>query len=872
MNNIDLTNILKYKSAKMVSRNILTFLFVIASFAGAFAQSGKLKQANKMMKNLNYIEAIELYNQILEKNDVAEAKIKIAEAYRKIGDSGNGEFWYGQVVRLAEAEPIAKLYYGQMLQRNGKCELAREWYNQYIEATPEDLRGQYLARACDYEQELMTKGAGIYEVKHLDFNSEVDDFGPNYYQDGILFASDRDKGTFVKREHGWTGNPFLELYYTEAKETKKGEDGVCGEFVYARPEKFNKKLNSKYHEAVVTFSSGADELFFTRNNLQGGKTGKDDEGYVRLKVYTAKSLGDGKWGDLESLPFNSDEYSVAHPALSPDGQTLFFASDMPGGFGDMDIYYSKKESGRWGPPTNLGPSINTEGREVFPFMDKNNRLYFSSDGLIGLGGLDVFYTSERTEGEWEMPENPGYPLNSISDDLAVVFDDNGTCGYFSSNRSGGVGGDDIYSFKKVAVPVEIYVYDEETQEPIAGATVVEDCTGRELLTGEDGTVVIEMKINSCCNFAASMETYSDNTLEGCAEGFGSDSRVEIPLAPAVKYNLEGIVFDEGTGLPLGGATVALTNDCSGEDVPDIITDESGRFQFDLDKNCCYTVKGSKQRYLADTKDGFCTTGDEAEDFAVKLFLTPTVYGPDTDSDIRPEEPPVTTITPEPQYDEFGNEIPADEVVYDPPSTNSDVVYKSSDDALFYKADDGTLADGYIGGKLYQKGILIEDPTGAPPKAPTVGDPKPGDYIAFLLHIYYDFDQASIRPDAEPELDKLYTRLIDNPEIIVEIGSHTDARGSKSYNKRLSQRRANAVVKWLVAKGISRERLVPVGYGETMTVNGCKDFIPCSERDHQLNRRTEFRVVGCTDCVDETAKKISEQNESVIVDECQGCPF
>ena len=866
----------------MISRKLITLLFVAACFVGANAQA-KLKSANKKMQQLNYIQAIELYNQVLEKNDVAEAKINIAEAYRKIGDSGNAEFWYGQVVRLPEAEPVTKLYYGQMLQRNGKCELAREWYNQYIEAVPDDLRGQYLSRACDYEQELMTKAAGIYEVKHLDFNSDLDDFAPNYFQDGIVFSSDRDKGTMVKRDHGWTGHPFLELYYSEAKETKKGEDGLCGEFVYARPEKWSDKINSKYHDAGVTFSPNGSEVFFTRNNLVGGKTGRDDEDIVRLKVLTAKSTDGGKWSELESLPFNSDEYSVAHPALSPDGNTLYFASDMPGGFGSMDIYMSKKESGRWGPPTNLGPTINTEGIEIFPFVDMNNRLYYSSDGLIGLGGFDVFYSNPKdVEGEWNQPENVGYPINTISDDLGIVFDKNGTCGYFASARAGGVGGDDIYSFRKVAVPVKIFVFDEATGQPIAGATVVDDCLGRELITGEDGTILIDMKLNTCCNFEAESEGYANNSKEGCTQGADFDLEIDIPLESEVLFTLDGIVFDDGTGLPMAGATVTLINDCEAEE-QELITDESGRFSFELPEECSFTLKGAKQRYLTDMKENIITTVGltEAEAFNENLYLQPTVYG-QIDPNLGSEEPSIAGGDEPSTSGTGGTRVPPPferptEITPPPgddPSDDDFGVYKG-EDGLTYIQETGDIADGFIGGKLYIKGeeqIDERNDGGDFIPGPEVGEKQPGEPIAYLLHIYYDFDQAYIRPDAEVELEELYSTMINTPDIIVEIGSHTDARGTKTYNKRLSQRRADAVVKWLVGKGIERDRLVPVGYGETLTVNNCKDFIPCTERDHQLNRRTEFRVIGCKGCVEEGAEVISAENKDVIVDECAGCPF
>ncbi|MEZ5055856.1 MAG: OmpA family protein [Saprospiraceae bacterium] len=854
----------------MTSRKILLpILFLAIAVTSGFAQAGKLKYAKKLMDELNYTEAIATYNMILEKDDVAEAKINIAECYRKIGDSGNAEFWYGQVVRLPEAEPITKLYYGQMLQRNGKCEIAREWYNQYIEMVPDDLRGQYLARACDYEQELMSKNAGIFEIKHLDFNSDLDDMTPNYWNGTVVFASDRDMGAAVKREHTWTGHPFLELYYVEYKEMKASEDGTCGELVYARPEKFNKKINSKYHDAAITFPMNGKEIYFTRNNLNDGKVGKDDEGIIRLKVYSAKDLGEGNFGDLESLPFNSDEYSVTHPALSPDGNTLYFASDMPGGFGGMDLYLSKKESGRWGPPENLGPQVNTEGNEVFPFVDQTNRLYFSSDGLIGLGGLDIYYTKEKAPAEWSMPENLGYPINTVSDDFSIIFNKEGTCGYFTSDRTGGVGGDDLYSFRKTAAPVDILVYNESTGEPIEGAMVYDECTGRTLVTGVDGMVTIDMKLNTCCNFKASAEGFRDNEKEECTKNLdlGENLKVEIPLTPDMEFLIEGIVFDDGTGLPMADADVKLTNDCGAEDQM-VTTDETGRFSFRLDKNCCFKVKGTKERYLADMAENLCTRGlEQTETFNVKLFLQPTIY--------TPTKPDLADNSNDKGGNDKGgnagngNNNTTDEPTQTAPDYN---VYRSDKDGLFYLQETGELADGEVNGKTYEKGILVD--AGENPDAFDQGPTEvaPGEPIAYLLHIYYDFDQSYIREDAKPEVEKLLKTLVENPEIIVEIGSHTDSRGSKNYNKRLSQRRADAVVRYLLKNGVERDRLLPVGYGESKTVNNCKDFIPCSERDHQLNRRTEFRIVGCKGCVDKDSELISKPNENVKVDECKGCPF
>jgi len=255
------------------------------------------------------------------------------------------------------------------------------------------------------------------------------------------------------------------------------------------------------------------------------------------------------------------------------------------------------------------------------------------------------------------------------------------------------------------------------------------------------------------------------------------------------------------------------------------------------------LKGAKQRYLTDMKENLCTRDlTEATAMNENLFLQPTIYGGD------PEEPgPGVVTTPGKPDPKFLTPEEKEELQQQEDdrlaAIEEDVQPFLGEDGLWKDHKTGTPIDGYDAqGNFYIKGELQGEETGGFPDSP--GEKVPGAPIAYLLHIYYDFDQAYIRPDAETELEQLYTTMTQTPEIIVEIGSHTDSRGTKSYNKRLSQRRADAVVKWLVKKGIERDRLVSVGYGETLTVNNCKDFIPCTERDHQLNRRTEFRVIGC----------------------------
>lgn len=827
----------------MKFKNFYLLAIVLVCFTGTVqAQTAKLEKAKRMMKELNYQGAIELLTQITSTKDNAEAKINLAECYRKVSDSENAEFLYGQVVRLPEAQPIHYLHYGEMLQRNGKCDLAKEWYQKFNEAVPEDIRGQYMSKACDYEAELKVKGEGVYEVKRADFNSQYDDFGSHYYKDGIVFASERERGISIKRDHSWTGQPFLDLFFVPVKN--------CGtDITYGRPEPFSKDINSKYHDAVVAFNKEQNLMYFTRNNYINGKVGTDDEGVMKLQIYVVKKAGNS-WGKAESLPFNSNEYSCAHPTLSEDGNKLYFASDMPGGFGGMDLYVSEQENGKWGPPMNLGQGINTEGHELFPYLHKTGRLYFASDGHMGLGGMDILYVDDKGEGQWGSPENPGAPINSKDDDFSISLNDDGTCGFFSSDRQGGAGRDDIYSFTKKAVPVKIYVYDAVTLAAIEGATVVADSLNRTLKTGKDGKALVEMRFNTCSNFAASMEGYEPMTKEGCVKDAASSDNliVEIPLQKNLKHMVEGVVFDLATGLPLADATVQLI---SGNGTPvSVITDASGRYTFPLEKDLCYKLRGEKDKYFAEeTPDTVCTKGlKESKTYLVNLNLQ--------QSNTKPVD--VVNTDPKQTKSDVPPALPTDRKEVDPKQVYFDEkkgVYVQNNKPFTGSNNGITYKEGRPEGKFI-------------PSERTYPD---GDGVAYLLHIYYDFDQAFIRKESKSELMKLHKLLKDNPNFIIEIASHTDARGSNTYNQRLSQRRAEAVVKWLIEHGIERDRLVPRGYGESLTANECKDLVKCDEKDHQMNRRTEFRVLGCKDCADKEKIK-SQPNPNAKVDKCHGCPF
>lgn len=861
-----------------MKKYILISISLFLSFQ-VFAQSAKLNRAAQLMDELNYTEAIKLYNEILSESDDPDAKMQLAKAYRMTNDTKNAEYWYGQIVRLPQSESIHKLRYGQMLQINGKCDQAKSWFEIYATEKPGDHRGQMLLKSCDQKELLESKNAGIFVISNSDMNSAYDDFGARYYENGVIFSSDRDKGVAVNRTHTWTGNPFLELFYAKFKEKKNSEEAsfdaqnFCQELNLDKEEKFNKDINSKFHDALVSISPEGDKMMFTRNNLFEGKVGKSEDGIVKLKIYESKKQGE-EWSDLTSLPFNSDEYSVTHPAYSADGKKLFFSSDMPGGFGGMDLYVSENENGRWGPPFNLGPLINTEGNELFPFYGSDGKLYFSSDGQIGLGGLDIYCMQDLDNNLWGEVENLGAPINSSHDDFAVSFRNDMKTGFLSSNRPGGRGGDDIYCFTKNASPAEILVIDLLTDEPIKGALVTNECTGLEYTTNDNGKVQINIPNDTCCNFFASKDMYIDNSKNYCTKSNGENT-IRIGLEKAFDCHVEGVVFDQSTGRPLRGALVSVMNSCNRPNPLSISTDSTGYYKIDLSSDCCFTIIAEANDYLMNPMDEHCAdckTGDDKK--IVDIFMSPTKIAQ------APSSTDDQTYTTDPNQLSDPVVDSAVPIVSDPSIDTEETTYQIIKDPVTGKyiyEDTGELANenntgeiSYVDGVRYFNGRPIESETEDFERSPSAGDYSEGSPMPFLLHIYYDFDKSYIRDSELEELGKLCRMLQQNPNLILEISSHTDARGSKSYNRRLSQDRADAVVNWLQDNcGIAMDRLIPRGYGESQPVNSCLNNVGCSEEMHQLNRRTEFRVIGC---VGEQRIRYSKPKENPEVDPCTNCSF
>lgn len=464
-----------------MKKTIILPLFLFALFA--IGQEGKVKRAATDFDNYAFMDAIDSYENLVNEG------LSDEEIYKKLGNANyvNARYaeasrWYGKLMALkgdmADSEYIYR--YAQTLKSIEDYDNSDKWMRKFEAATSGDERAQKFSEQMNYLDRIRAN-SDRYTLETLTINSKVSDFAPSFFGQSLVFSTARDKSIAARNIHKWNNGSFLNLH--TAKFTEDGQLGT--------PEKFVKKLNTKTHESSSAFTKDGSTMYFTRNNSQNGQFSRDKKGISRLKLYKT-ILKDGTWQKAVELPFNSDDYSVAHPTLSDDEKTLYFSSDMPGTSGASDIFkVSINSDGSYGEPENLGSTINTEGRETFPFV-KNDILYFASDGHPGLGGLDIFAAKLGSE---QGIQNLGSPLNSSADDFSYIIDDTKK-GYFASNRDGSQGDDDIYGFEEneplpftCISKVTGVVKDLENGKALANAKVIimaEDSIVLETLSDNDG--------------------------------------------------------------------------------------------------------------------------------------------------------------------------------------------------------------------------------------------------------------------------------------------------------------------------------------------------------------------------------------------------
>ncbi|MBB6240309.1 outer membrane protein OmpA-like peptidoglycan-associated protein/tetratricopeptide (TPR) repeat protein [Pedobacter sp. AK013] len=644
-----------------------TFLCAYCLFAFSFSANAQyiLKDADKQYELFNYSKAIDLYEQAYKKKETLYAAERLANAYTFVYNYKQAESWYAIAAKMPGSNPENILGYAKALQRNSKYSEAKTQYLNYIDKNKnvsEKQRTVWLA-SCDSALKWIRNPKKIELINQKTLNSSQSDWGAVNYQGGVVFTSDRSNTGLNIREskpflkfdgtkepdqkvYGWTGNGYLKLYIKPSP-----NDSL---------QLFPIKTGTRYHVGSVSFTADGKTMYFTLTRITDElERLKKQPTTVNVEIFSSTKGADGVWGEPVSFAYNNvNKYSVGDPFISADGNSLYFASNMPGGLGGTDIYVClKTDGGAWGKPINL-EEVNTEGNERSPVFDEKDNFYFSSDGRIGMGGLDV-YRALKEKGKIGHIENMGYPFNSPHDDFGFSLNEKGGIVYLSSNREGGLGSDDIYTIDQKMI---------------------------------------------------------------------------------LAFRLEGRVSDKGSSQPVAGALVTLER-VNGT-VLKTETDENGYYNFNLAKESEYHVSAEKTNYRSDVKN-------------------------------------LTTI--------------------------------------------GLTTSSVLTQNLQLEAIVINK-------------------AIKLENIYYDFDKWNIRPDAAIELDKLVKIMIDNPTIWIELGSHTDSRGKDSYNLKLSQKRAESAVQYIISRGIDKNRIAAKGYGETQLLNKCGNGVNCTEEEHQLNRRTEFKIV------------------------------
>jgi len=493
------------------------------------AQNKYTKKADKYFSQLKYVKAADKYEDIVSDGHADDYVYKqLADSYYNLYNTVEAEKYYKTYLNTAE-NPDAEAYfkYAQVLKANGNFDESNNAMDEFSSLMPNDERAISYKENKDYISDLLdyTPRFTVEELEGL--NTELSDFGMYEFGDNVYFVSARNQS---RKDYGWNKQPTLDVYVS-----KKMQDSIF------EPELLKGDVNSKYHEGTVSITPDGKTMYFTRNDYTDGDYEKDSLGVGQLKIYQATLIND-KWDDVQSLPFNNSEYSTGHTALSPDGKTLYFSSDMPGGSGMSDLYkVSINEDGTYGTPVNLGSSINTPGKESFPFIDSEGTLYFSSNGQLGLGGLDVFYA--KAEGDaFGKVKNLGQPINSAGDDFAFTFNLDAKEGYLSSNRSGvteNVANDNLYKVVEI-IPLNelllaVEVTDEETAKVIEGAEVVIYNTDTEeevekSITTADGMVNFTLPEGVAYDVQVNAEGYESNSEAIAATEVG-ELNLAIALTP-----------------------------------------------------------------------------------------------------------------------------------------------------------------------------------------------------------------------------------------------------------------------------------------------------------------------------------------------------
>lgn len=659
------------------------------------------------------------------------------------------------IVELPQTNPEDYYNYAYALKCIGNYSESDVWMTKYSQAVPTDSRSKLFLANTNYRSAI-EKMPPFFELKNTELSTNYTDFGGyfNSIDSKVYFITSRKKRVMVDNEWAWDAKRFLDIFTASV-----GEDNSV------KNVKKVAKINTKFHEGPLCFSPDGKTMYFTRNNMSKGKNRRDGSQIQNLKLYIVTQDSKGKWNNEKEFPYNSKDYSVGHPSISADGKTMYLVSDKPGGIGGADIYkVAVLGDGTFGEMVNLGPQINTEGQEMFPFIDNEGRLFFSTDGHIGLGGLDVFVALFDGNKIGKVV-NVGLPINSRFDDFAFNMKNDFKAGFLSSNRTNN--GDDIYSVELIR-PFEFGVVIKGTVKDKKGEVVplakidLKDDKGQVIgtVTSDDnGEFSFDTEYDKNFVVFGSKEKYFDGKVPTNTFTDEQIVYVDLVMEKDPGLSLYGLVTDSKTNQPLEGVQIYLLDNFSGK-AKNITTPESGDFR--------EALHGKKLN----------------ERGSYNLILKKEGYFP-------------KTVTYNTLFDKPGQ--------YD----------------------------------IHALVNLMLDP-----------EVKDLSEMVKINPINFDLNKYNIRTDAAVELDKIVEIMNKYPHMVVELGAHTDCRGSKKSNETLSDKRAKASAEYIKKRITNPERIYGKGYGESRLLNdcGCEGNVKstCSEEEHAKNRRAEFRVISTGD--------------------------
>lgn len=807
----------KSRAMKKQSRIVLS-IFLVAFPLFVFSQNKAAEKANELFKLEQYTPAATYYEEAIKElekkgrstRSLLNLRTKLAFCYRVNNRMEKAEATYAEVVKEDRAKSQTYFYFGETLMANGKYEEAKKWFSEYQKLEPEDEKAALMIKACD-EVQFIEPYFEYIEVDSFEHNSTADDNAAVIWEDGIVFSSDRSTDrkinvNILEEKSGWTGRDYLDIYFS-----KKKEDGT-----YSEPKQFSNKLSElNKNTGNTSFTLDGSEVFFTRNDnvLNKQKT-------YNLQLFYAENEN-GKWKNGKKLPFCSPNYNFMHPTISPDGKMLFFVTDKGGGQGGTDIWMSIREEGeKWSKPENIGPSINTNANEGFPFMDNLGRLYFCSKGHVGYGGFDIFFTEMTGAGLWKKPVNLGQPINSPLDDVSIYINGDRREGMFSSSRKGG--DDDIFLFKVLDSPPTVIENNSELNKELIVEKKKEEINAQP----EKNKIKNTLKIGAP---EIEDEIVEENTLDENIKEITTPLDDEIILIEKEAEEITDEVQNDKKEV------TAFTPEKNAVEINKNTLDKNIEKKLEPIKNEEILAEEIKEEPIErEIPEMKITVKEGVEN---QLEINKNTSNPELEEELTTDD--IISVP----------EIPANEpvpiLVEDNIETTDTVVIKKT--RVFKQEVNGETinANNNINDEqkkeTVKKAAVQLSPFYEFIEKAEKGELEEGERFR-VDNAIFDDNIFQLTPNISKKLDELISVLRRYPSLNVELSAHTESMGEDSKNLHLSEQRAEKAKQYMIREGIPTERLNAVGYGETQVLNHCENNIPCEKEEHLFNQRLEIKIL------------------------------